>query len=137
MALGLSQGAIDKDGGSVGPFVYLNDDLVPVTSEGEILILDPENPEYDSDTVDANTFHCKCAQQWAGIPTNARIQVWKGSDAADGTDDHPLLAKCIDVVDYLFTLAGFDGMKALAVPEDGVKPEDITWLGKTCDTPPP
>jgi hypothetical protein len=120
--------------GGTGACVLLNDDMVALDEEGDVLIVDDTDPEYDQDKVDAVKVEFKCAQVYAPCPALARVWLSSREVIRPGSvlADHKIWGVCVDVVDYLYALAGAGAETSLVIPTAGDGPEDIKWQGGEC-----
>jgi hypothetical protein len=120
--------------GGLGACVLLNDDMEALGEDGEPLVLDPDDPEYDEALIDGLKTEFKCAQVHAPCPVGARVWLSSNDQIKPGGlfEDHKVWGVCVDVVDYLYALTGAGAETSLVIPTAGDGPEDIKWQGGEC-----
>lgn len=125
----------DRDGGSIGKCVQLDESMNPLQVNGDPLITDPGDPDYDADKVEAAQIEFKCAHTMADCDVGVRITISSQRKIVPGSlfSSRKVWGMCVDVLDYLKTRAEFGPLKSLGVPEDGADADDITFLGGECE----
>jgi len=115
--------------GLPGTYIRLNNDLQPVDADGEIVIIDPGDEEYDEELVEAAKVTFYSVHRYAACPVGARIR----ATTIKGESEEKVFGECVDVLDYLFVQPTFGEKRSLAVQEGGTEAADIKWLGAECE----
>lgn len=132
---GVVVGEAAANGGSAGAYVALDKDMVPINANGETVIIDEGDPEFDEEALNESSIPFYSAHVYAPCPVGCRVRVQEVRTVRDGaTDTEPKTwGELVDVLDYLATRPNFAEKKVLFVPDGGDAAEDIDWYGAECE----
>lgn len=109
--------------------------LKPIGKDGQELILDEDDPDYDPDAITDAAFGFHCITQYVGCPLWSRIYFTASAaiDAGSSPSDTGCNAFCPDVCWQLSTCAGIEG----GLVGGPGSPGSIKWDMEICPSPAP
>lgn len=113
-----------KNGGTIGKCVLLNDSLQMLDKDGNVT----------TTPAPADKVEFKTASQYVDVKPNARILLTAKAEIKAGStwDTNKVWGEYVDVLDYLAALSLFAPKKVLYVPEGTSTAAGINWYGAEC-----